>query len=104
MSDEIPAIADYVPEYQVLDGDKISIDAILNIPLTFTGWMFGKSKFTNNGGERLTLQFILDGHQRVAFTSSNVLIEQVRAFEKACPGKQFTGTIRKVGKCYKFVK
>ena len=99
---EIPSIADYIPEHHLLEGEKISIDAILNIQLTFTGWQYGKSKFQD--GERLTLQFTLDNVQRVVFTSSAVLIEQLRDFEKVCPSKQFVGTIRKIGKCYKFTK
>lgn len=100
MSD-IPSISDYVPAHKILEGEKIKIDAILNLQLKFTGWIFGKSYF--EGKERLTLQFELDGEKRILFTSSQVLIDQVRSFIDKCNSDSFTGTIKKLGRCYKFI-
>lgn len=38
MDDDIPEFADVVQDRNVLDGDKIPIEQIFNIPLVFTGW------------------------------------------------------------------
>lgn len=89
-------------------GQKCPVTDILNVPLVFTGWKFGKSKFEGDNGEkaeRLTLQFERDGNKHVIFTSSEVLIEQLRAFIKAMPNAtRFKATIRRVdNKCLKFV-
>lgn len=108
MSDEIPVLAKIVPESSHLEGTKMPVTDILNVPLVFTGWKFGKSKFEDDSGqkaERLTLQFEQDGKKHVIFTSSEVLIEQLRAFIKAMPDATcFKATIRRVdNKCLKFV-
>ena len=34
----IPELVDLVPEHNTLEGSKVKIDSILNLPLTFTGW------------------------------------------------------------------
>lgn len=36
--------------------------------------------------------------------SSTVLIDQIKQFESESNDKQFTGTIRRIGRYYKFVK
>ena len=107
MSD-IPVLAEIVPAVNHLEGTKKPITDILNVPLVFTGWKFGSSKFKDDDGnksERLTLQFEQDGQKHIVFTSSEVLIEQLRSFEKAMPGATcFRATIKRVdNKFLKFV-
>jgi len=100
----IPDFTDVVPETSTLDGDKISIEKILNVPITVIGWRIDKSKFRDHGenSERLTLQFILNGERRITFTGSSVLIQQIREFEKRTESRTFRTVIRKINKFYKF--
>ncbi len=105
----IPEFADIVPDTENLEGDKMPIDDILNIPLIFTGWEIKNSKFRDRGNDSqcLTLQFLFNGEPRIAFTGSGVLIEQIEKFEKALkPGqpRKFRATIRKIQKFYKFCR
>lgn len=105
---DIPEIADVIPDRETLDGSKVNIDSILNMPLVFTGWRIDESKHKKPGNERvLTLQFIQGEQKHIIFTGSNVLISQVEAFEavrdKTKP-KMFLATIRKIEKFYKFCR
>ena len=105
----IPVLAEIVPKTSMLDGTKMQLTDILNIPLVFTGWTFGSSKFksdTNRVLERMTLQFDMDGKKHIVFTSSDVLISQVRDFMRLMPEANcFKATIKRVdGKFLKFVE
>ena len=104
----IPVLAEVVPSVSHLEGSKKAITDILNVQLVFTGWKFGSSKFKDDSGEkceRLTLQFEQDGQKHIVFTSSEVLIEQLKSFIKAMPdAKCFRATIKRVdNKFLKFV-
>jgi len=103
---DIPEIADVIPDRETLDGSKVNIDSILNMPLVFTGWRIDESKHKKPGNERvLTLQFIQGEQKHIIFTGSNVLISQIEAFEavrdKSMP-RMFKATIHKIDKFYKF--
>ncbi len=106
--DNIPEFADVVPDTGNLEGDKMSIDAILNKPLTFTGWEVRTSKYKDKSGERcLTLQFLIDGVPHILFSGSGVLIEQLERFEAALKPDQprrFRAMIRKIDRFYKFCR
>ena len=106
--EDIPVLASIAKHTSLLEGPKVSISEILNIPLVFTGWEFGSSNFEKDGrrSERLTLQFELNGQKRIVFTSSEVLIEQHRSFLEAMPGaKKFRATIKRIdNKFLKFVE
>ena len=108
-NDDVPEFADVVPDTGNLEGDKMPIDDILNLPLIFTGWEVKQSKFKEGGetGRCLTLQFILNDVPRIAFTGSNVLIEQLETFEaRLKPGqpRRFKAMIRKINRFYKFCR
>lgn len=107
--DEIPEFADIVPDRGTLDGAKIPIDEILNVPVVFTNWEISKSKYSKDGKEsqRLTLQFIWQGEHRILFTGSTVLIEQIRQYEELRDQnrpKMFRATIRRIDQFYKFCR
>ncbi len=106
--DNVPEFADVVPDTGNLEGDKMPIDEILNLPLVFTGWEIKQSKFKDGGNGRcLTLQFILNGVPRIAFTGSGVLIEQLEKFEatlKPDQPRRFKAMIRKIQRFYKFCR
>ena len=104
---EIPELADIVPSHAALDGSKVKIDSILNLPLVFTGWSVRDSKHKKDGSTHcLTLQFEHDGEKHVVFTGSNVLLEQVQSFESAIGDKPkiFKAKIVKIGNFYKFCR
>ena len=109
MNEDIPVLAEIVPKNAtMLDGTKMQLSDILNIPLVFTGWTFGSSKFKSNSNhdmERMTLQFDLNGEKHIVFTSSEVLIAQVREFVRLMLNATcFRATIKRIdGKFLKFV-
>ena len=101
----IPAISDLLPEREILDGEKIKIESILNLPLVFTGWEITQSK-VKTSEMCLKLQFELNGERRVCFTGSTVLIDQIRCVEtelvKRNLPRKFRAKIVKIGKFFKF--
>lgn len=103
---DIPEIADVIPDRETLDGTKVSIDSILNVPLVFTGWEIRPSKHKKPGNEQcLTLQFERNGQHHIVFTGSNVLISQIEAYEAArdkTKPRMFKAVIRKIDNFYKF--
>jgi len=87
--------SDFADTRQVLDGDKIRIDDVLNQEVTVLGYRVSKGKHKT---ERcLTLQIEIDGGRRVVFTGSEVLISQMEQYGDRCP---FVATIRKVNRFY----
>ena len=106
LSDDIPEICDFLPERELLDGDKVKIDSILNTPLVFTGWAIRPSKHKKSGAEDcLTLQFEKDGKRHVIFTGSTVLIDQITKYEQArdkTKPRKFRAVIKKIDNFYVF--
>ena len=103
---DIPEFADVIPDRETLDGTKVCIDNILNVPLVFTGWEIRPSKHKKPGNEQcLTLQFVRDGQHHIVFTGSNVLISQIEAYDAArdkSKPRMFKAVIQKIDKFYKF--
>lgn len=81
MSD-IPSVVGLIPNYEVLEGEKVPIEKLFNIPITVTGWHIGPST-RKKGTDCLTIQFIRDGEteKHVVFTGSYVLMDQLREIE-----------------------
>lgn len=86
-------------EEQTLNGDKVKLDDILGKEIIVTGFNVNKSKYHNNSGNCLKLQFEHDGTKHVLFTGSNVLINQIERYQSEIP---FISTIIKVDKFYTF--
>lgn len=88
---------DFADEPEILDGDKVSIERILNKEIEVIGYRIRQSKFTkNNSGQCLTLQFVnSDGERRVVFTGSDVLISQMKKYGNQVP---FVAIIRRIDK------
>ena len=101
----IPSITDLVPDRDVLNGDKVRIESVLNLPLVVTGWEITRSKVKKDE-QCLKLQFELNGELHVCFTGSTVLISQIEAIEKELEKRnlprKFRASIRKIGKFFKF--
>lgn len=91
--------SDFAEEPDILDGDKMPIERILNKEIRIIGYRIRPSKYSKNqSGQCLTLQFTGDDNERhVVFTGSDVLIEQLRKYGDQIP---FLATIKKVDRYY----
>jgi hypothetical protein len=90
--------SDFAEDPEILDGNKIRIDDVLNRELVVTGYSVKDSKYSKNkSGKYLTLQIRIDNDKRVIFTGSDVLIEQMQQYGDKVP---FLAVIRKVDRFY----
>lgn len=111
MSDEIPAFNGLV-EQVTLDGDKVSLNDILNKEIIVTGEHTSTSKFKDKGsGFCVKIQFYyaddVTKTKRVFFSGSTVIKDQIdevkEALEKQGLPLLFKTTVKKVGNYYSFV-
>jgi len=87
-------------EINTLTGDKIKIEEILGKEIVVIGYKITDSKYQRKDNDKvLTLQFKLDGENRILFTGSNVLMEQIGKYKDEIP---FLTKIEKVNKFYTF--
>lgn len=92
--------SDFAQEDQPLDGEKRRIDELLNMELVVTGERIRESKYKEEGRRRyMTLQVEIDHKKFVAFTGSEVLINQIEKYREHIP---FVTTIKKVDRYYTF--
>lgn len=98
-SETAKRFSDFAEEPNILDGDKVRIDSILNQEICIIGYRVANSKYTkNNSGKCLTLQFEnQNGDRRVLFTGSDVLIHQMNRYGDEIP---FYATIKKIDRYY----
>ena len=94
-------LRDVVKKKVSLEGDKKSLDEILNKELHFTNWSIRPSKQVKNS-DYLILQFEEDGKLFVVMTGSKCLIEDVKEFESLQGKTPFEATIVKINKAYIF--
>ena len=82
----------------ILDGEKLRIDDILNEEIEIINYSVKTSKYPkNNSGKYLTLQLRRENRRYVVFTGSDVLIEQMEKYGNELP---FLATIRKINRYY----
>jgi len=82
----------------ILDGEKLRIDDILNEEIEIINYSVKTSKYPkNNSGKYLTLQLRRENRRYVVFTGSDVLIEQMEKYGNELP---FLSTIRKINRYY----
>jgi len=89
---------DFAKEHRPLDGEKLSITDVFDKEITVLGYKLSGSKF-HKTLPCLQLQFTIDDHRYVLFTSSTVIVEQMEAYTEELP---FLTTIRRIGKFYTF--
>jgi hypothetical protein len=78
----------------------LRFDDVVNIEVTVIGYNIRKSKYGKNAsGKCLALQIEYGGDSRVAFTGSDVLINQIEKYGDQVP---FITTIRKIDRYYTF--
>ncbi len=82
---------------KIFDGDKIKIDDIINNKIIIIDYKIKNSKYKDN--DYLTCNVKYDNKNFIIFTGSNVLIDQIKKYEKYIP---FIATIRKINKYYSF--
>lgn len=106
---DIPDVSDIIPDYEVLDGDKVEIEKIFNVPIIVMGWIIAPSK-QNKGEDYLRFQFVREGETErfVCMGGSTVLMDQLREIEAVLDEKKlphrFRAVVRKVGRCHKFCR
>lgn len=88
-------------ERPVLDGDKVSMQSILNKEVKVIGFRVKSTKFSDSKNDQcLTIQFENDaGERKVVFTGSAVLIDQIERYKEHLP---FFATVVKTGKFFSF--
>ena len=81
-------------------GDKIKIEDVLSKKIEVISYKINDSKYKKKDNDKvLTLQFKLNGEDRILFTGSNVLMEQIETYKDELP---FLAKIEKVNKFYTF--
>jgi len=87
-----------IAKEQILDGDKVRIDDIINTEITILKYAIKESRYSKNkSGDYLTIQIEKDGKRYVIFTGSDVLIDQLKQYGEQLP---FIATIRKINRYY----
>jgi uroporphyrinogen-III synthase len=95
------SFSDFNIDTNILVGDKVKIQDIINLNIEVHVFKIMPSKHPKDGFEQcLHLQIKLDDKDFVIFTSSNVLIEQIKKVPD--DGLPFTAKIIKSGKCLRF--
>ncbi|MDD4453684.1 MAG: hypothetical protein PHZ06_12745, partial [Proteiniphilum sp.] len=79
-----------------LDGEKMSINAVINKEILITGFKVGRSKYKEDS-DYITVQFILENTRHVFFTGSQIIAEQLRKYEDKIP---FEATLQKINRYY----
>lgn len=66
------------PETNALEGEKIKINKVFNVPITVEAFKITPSKFEKGTGTCLQIQIRIEQQQRVVFTGSASLIDQIQ--------------------------
>lgn len=90
--------SDFAEKDNMLTGDKIKINLVLNKEIEILGYSLTDSKYKEKE-KCLKIQFKLDDVERVLFTGSSVLIKQCEQYKDEMP---FITTIKQIDKYYTF--
>ncbi|MCX5818995.1 MAG: hypothetical protein NT047_03665 [Deltaproteobacteria bacterium] len=88
---------DFAKDHVPLDGSKLKIADILNKEIMITGYRVKNSKY--NATSCLTIQFMMGDEKHVAFTGSQVLLDQCKSYEAEIP---FIATVKRIDRYYSF--
>ncbi|MFH0995810.1 MAG: hypothetical protein V1844_09980 [Pseudomonadota bacterium] len=92
--------SDFATDEKPIDGDKVKIDDILNKEIEITAYRIKNSKFEErHHGKCVTIQFRLDNEQKIFFTGSEVIMNQIEKYKNEIP---FVTIIKKKYKYYIF--
>jgi hypothetical protein len=70
------------PSTKGMVGEKIKINKILNREISVNNFKIECSKFEKGTGKCLHIQIVIDGEERIVFTGSGSLIEQIEMVPK----------------------
>lgn len=70
------------PAQQIMQGEKIKIDRVLNKEIIVHYYEIKPSKFDRGNGKCLYIQIEIDSVKRVLFTGSGVLMETIEKIPK----------------------
>ena len=91
---------DFAKEEKVMDGEKIKIEDVLDKEIFVFAYKIKNSQFNKTNSEKyLIMQFKLNGEKHIAFTGSNVLIDQIERYKDELP---FSTIIKRVDKYFTF--
>ena len=95
------SFSDFKIDTNILMGDKIKMEDILNVNIEVHAFKIVPSKHPKEGVEKcLHIQIKSNEKDSVLFTSSNVLIDQIGKVPK--DGFPFSAKVLKSGKCLRF--
>lgn len=89
---------DFAKDHVPLDGAKLKLADILNKEILVTGFRVKNSKY--NATSCLTIQFLMGEERHVAFTGSQVLLDQCKSYETEIP---FLATVKRKDRSILFV-
>lgn len=92
--------SDFSGEVKPLDGEKISIDKLIDKEIEVHNYNIRNSKFNRPGSNQcMTVQIMCDNQKRIFFTGSDVLINQCEKYSDNMP---FITAIKKINRYYTF--
>ena len=92
--------SDFATTNVAILGDKIKIDNVLSREIEIIGYTITDSKYQKHDDDKLlTLQFKLNGDDKILFTGSRVLAEQCEQYKDEMP---FMTKVEKINKFYTF--
>lgn len=81
-------------------GEKIKIESVLDKEIEVINYSIEDSKFKKDDTDKLlTLQFKLNREEKILFTGSKVLMNQIEKYKDELP---FIAIIKKINKFYTF--
>ena len=92
--------SDFAKDENIMDGNKLKLDDILENEITILGYRVKDSKYNKNSSDKcMTLHFKIGDTNYITFTGSSVLIDQMEKYKDELP---FIAKIIKVDKFYTF--
>lgn len=81
-------------------GEKIKIEEVLDKEIEIVGYKTSESKYKKNNCDKvLTIEFRLNSEDKILFTGSKILMEQIEKYKDEIP---FIAKIEKRHKFYTF--
>lgn len=92
-----PRFSEFAKDHVPMTGEKTDMSSILNQEIVVTGYKIGQSKFKDDS--YLSLQIRIAGEEKILFTGSSVLRDQVKQYKDHIP---FRTKIMKLDRFYTF--
>jgi hypothetical protein len=90
--------SDFAEDNISITGEKIKIDDVLNKELEIINYTIAESKYKKREDDKLlTIMFKLEDEDKILFTGSRVLMEQLEKYKEELP---FKAIIKRVNKFY----